>query len=81
MESFCLFQRHWRWRHLHGLDLEERKEGETKLELDRAEIIAYKFSFMKGRFDPLLKHPSLTWMRNSFEHRIWPPTASAALEF
>jgi hypothetical protein len=35
---------------------------------------------MKGRFDPLFKHPILTWIRDSLEHRLWPPTASAALE-
>jgi hypothetical protein len=36
--------------------------------------------FMKGRFDPLLKHPTLTWMRDSFKHRRWPPTGGAILE-
>ena len=64
----------------HGFNLEEREEGEAQFELDGAEILTSTFFCMKGRFDPLLTHPILTWMRDSLEHRLWPPTGSAALE-
>jgi hypothetical protein len=64
----------------HGYNLEEREEGETQFELDRAEILISTLYFIKGHFDPLLKHLILTWKRDSFvfEHRLWPPTGSAA---
>jgi len=64
----------------YGLGLEKRKEGEAQYELDRAEILASTLYFMKGNFDPLLKLPFWTWMRDSFEHRPWLPTGSAELE-
>jgi hypothetical protein len=64
----------------HGFNLEEREEGEAKFELDRVEILTSTFFFMKGRFDPLLTHPILTCMRDSLEHRLWPPNGGAALE-
>jgi len=66
--------------HWFGFNLEEREEGEAQFELDGAEILTSTFFCMKGRFDPLLTHPILTWMRDSLEHRLWPPTGSAALE-
>ena len=62
----------------HGFNLEERGEGEAQFELDGAEILTSTIFFMKERFDPLLTHPILTWMRDSLEHRLWPPTGSAA---
>jgi hypothetical protein len=46
---------HFQWGYL-----EEREEGEKQFELDRLEIITSKLYFMKGRFDPLFKHPILT---------------------
>jgi hypothetical protein len=66
--------------HWFGFNLEERKVGEAQFELDRAEVLTSRLHIMKGRFDQLLTHPILTWMRDSFEHRLWPPTGSAAFE-
>jgi len=56
-----------------GFNLENREEGETQFNEDRKEILTSTLFFIKGRFDPLLNHPILTWMRESFEHRLWPP--------
>ena len=67
--------------HWFGFNLEERKVGEAQFELDRAEVLTSTLHFMKGRTDQLLTQPILTWMRDSFEHRLfWPPTGSAVLE-
>jgi hypothetical protein len=49
----------------HGFNHEERVEGEEQFELGRAEILASTLYFMKGRFDPLLKNPILTWMQEA----------------
>jgi hypothetical protein len=63
-----------------GFNLENREDGEIQFIEDRKEILTSTLFFMKGRFDPLLKNPILTWMRESFEHRLWPSPGSPELE-
>ena len=44
------------------------------------ELLDATLFFLKGRFDPLLDSQILTWMRDSLEHRLWPPLGDAALD-
>jgi len=62
-----------------GFNLENREEGEEQFNLDREEILEATILFIKRRFDPFLKNPILTWLRDSLEHRLWPPARSDAL--
>ena len=55
-----------------GFNLEECQSGEENFQMDRNEILTSLGLYLRERFDPLLKSPILTWMRDSFEHRRWP---------
>jgi hypothetical protein len=60
-----------------GFNLEDQTDGKEMFDQDRADLIDSVLLYMHGRFDPLLNHPILLLMRNSFEHRLWPPEGAA----
>lgn len=61
-------------------NLKNREKGEEQFKLDRTEILERTLLFVRGRLDPLLKILILTWMRDAFEHRLWPLVGSDALK-
>ena len=62
-----------------GFNLENASQGEQLFQLDRRELLECTLLYLHGRFDPLLDNPILTWMRDSFEHCLWPPIGDARL--
>ena len=58
-----------------GFNMENREEGEAQFAFDRNDLLVSTALYLRGRFDPLLQNPILRAMRDSFEHRLWPPPA------
>ena len=57
-----------------------RDEGEKQFKLDRDGLLVSTLCFAKGRFDPFLANPIIKWMRDSVEHRRWPPSGTTELD-
>jgi len=62
-----------------GHNMEDHELGQDLFERDRQELLDSTIIFMKGRFDSLLSHDVLRWMRDSLEHRRWPSKDDPAL--
>ena len=56
-----------------GFNMENREEGQVQFAFDRNDLIVSTMLYLHGRFDPLLENPILRAIRDSFEHRLWPP--------
>ena len=63
-----------------GFNLEDREKGQEMFDLDRRDLLESVLLYIHGRFDSLLANPVLRWLRNSLEHRRWPPKGDAALD-
>ena len=58
-----------------GFNLEDREKGQDMFDLDRRDLLESVVVYIHGRFDSLLANPVLLMLRNSLEHRRWPPKA------
>ena len=63
-----------------GFNLEDREKGQDMFDLDRRDLLESVVLYIHGRFDSLLANPVLLMLRNSLEHRRWPPKGDAALD-
>ena len=64
-----------------GRNMEDRELGHGLLERDRQKLLDSTIIFMKGRFDSLLSHDVLRWMRDLLEHRRWPSKDDPATDW
>lgn len=60
--------------------MEGRELGQSLFERDRLELFDCTLIYLKGRFDSLLSHEVLRWMRDFLEHRRWPAKDDPALD-